>query len=109
MSTNFLLGFLDSLPVPAHYKTDHLLDKLADLPVADLPATVEPVSLNAVTVQTILIPLADVLLWHSDDDDPGPAYQNRECCVEQIQVNTSTFTSDLYPEPVTTNQIWCAH
>ena len=38
-STDFLLGLLNSLPLPAHYKTDHLLDKLADLPATDLPAT----------------------------------------------------------------------
>ena len=31
MSTNFLLGLLDSLPLPNHYKTNHLLDHLADL------------------------------------------------------------------------------
>ena len=49
-STNFLLGLLDSLPLPAHYKTDHLLDKLAELSATNIPATVEPVSLNAVTV-----------------------------------------------------------
>ena len=100
MAIDILLGLLDSLPLPAHYKTDHLLDKLADLPVADLPATVEPVSLNAVNVQTIFMPSANVLPWHPDDDDPGPAYQNRECRVKRIQVNTSAFNSDLYPEPV---------
>ena len=50
MSTNFLLGLLDLVPLPTHYKVDHLLDRLTDLPAADLPAYVEPVSLNAVNV-----------------------------------------------------------
>ena len=59
-STTFLLGLLDSLPLPAHYNTDHLLDKLADLPAADLPAYVEPRSLNAINVQTTFVPLAGV-------------------------------------------------
>ena len=85
MSTNFLLRLLDSLPLPVHYKTDHLLDKLADLPATDLPATVERVSLNAVNVQTTFIPSAQILPWHPDDDDPGPVYQNREYCVKQTR------------------------
>ena len=42
---------LDSRPLPAHYKPYHLLDKLTDLPAADLHTTVEPVPLNAVNVQ----------------------------------------------------------
>ena len=100
MSIDFLLGLLDPLLLPAHYKTDHLLEKLADLPAANLPTTVEPVFLNAVNVQITFMPSADIFPWHPDDEDPGPVYQNRECRVQQIQVNTSTFTSDLYPEPV---------
>ena len=106
MSVAFLLGLLDSLPLPAHYKADHLLDKLADLPTADLPATVEPVSLNNGNVQTTFMPSANVLSWHPGDDDLGPAYQNRECCVKRILVNTSAFTSDLYPEPVFDNDVF---
>ena len=43
VSTDFLLGFLDSLPLPGHYKKKHLLDYLGDLPLSDLPAIVEPV------------------------------------------------------------------
>jgi len=61
MSIDAILGLLDSLPIPAHYKTNHLLNRLADLPPPDLPASVEPVSLNAVTVQTTFMPPADVL------------------------------------------------
>ena len=103
MSTDFLLGLLDSLPFPAHYKTDYLLDKLAELPVvdlpaADLPATVEPVSLNAVNVQTTFMPSANVFPWYPDDDDPGPEHKNRECRIKHIRIDTSDFTSDLYPE-----------
>ena len=64
MSTDFPLGLLDSLPLPDHYKTNHLLDHLVDLPPADLPAVVEPVSLNAVSIQTTFMPSADVLPWH---------------------------------------------
>ena len=78
MSTDFLLGLLDSFPFPDHYKTNHLLDQLADLPPSDLPAVVEPVSLNAISVQTMFMPLADVLPWYPDDDDPGPAYKNKK-------------------------------
>ena len=98
MSTNFLLGLLDSLPLPDHYKTNHLLNHLADLPPTDLPTVVEPVSLNAVSVQTTCMPSADVLSWHPDDPDPVPAYKNRECRVKQIRIDTSNFTSDLYSE-----------
>ena len=105
MSTNFFLGLLNSLPLPAHYKTDHLLDKLANLPATDQPAAVEPVLLNAVNVQTTFMPSADVLPWNPDDD-AGPAYQNRECYVKPIQVNTSAFTSDLYPEPVFDDEVF---
>ena len=77
MSTDFLLGLLDSLPLTAHYKTEHLLDNLADLPAADYICCSEPVSLNAVNVQPIFMPSADILPWHPNDDDPG--YQKREC------------------------------
>ena len=77
---DYTLRLLDSLPLPAHYKTKHLLDKLANLPAADLPAYVEPVSLNTVNVQITCIPSADILPWHPDDDDTG--YQNRWCQVK---------------------------
>ena len=50
MSTDFLLVLLGSLPLPNHYKTNHLLDHLTDLPPADLPAVVEPVLLNTISV-----------------------------------------------------------
>ena len=76
------------------------MDKLAELPVAGQPAVVEPVLLNTLNVQTTFMPSADVLPLNPDDDDLGPGYQNRECRVKRIQVNTSAFTSDLYPEPV---------
>ena len=91
-------GRLDNLPLPAHYKTNHLLDRLAALPAPDLPTAVNLVSLNAVTVQTTFMPSADVLPWHPDDDDPGPARRNREYRVKRILINTSNLTSDLYPE-----------
>ena len=83
-SPDVLLGLLNSLSLPDHYKTDHLLDTLGDLPPTDLPTIVEPVSLNAVNVQTTFIPSAVILLWYPDDDDPGPVYQNRECHVKRI-------------------------
>ena len=82
------------------------MDKLVDLPAADLPATVEHVSLNAVNVQTTFMPSANVLPWHPNDDDPGHVYQNRECRVNWIQVDTSAFTSDLYSEPVFNNDVF---
>ena len=104
MFTDFLLGLLNSLPLPAHYKTDHLLDKLADLPATNLPATVEPVSFNAVNVQTISMPTTDILPWQPND--PILVYQNRECRVKRIQVNTSACTSDLYPEPVYNDEVF---
>ena len=44
------------------------------------------------------MPSADVLPWHPEDDDPGPAHRNRECRVKRIQINTSNLTSDLYPD-----------
>ena len=75
------LQLLANLPLPAHYKTPHLLDALADPPCPDLPSAVEPVSLNAVTVQTTFMPSADVLPWHPEDDNPVPIAQNRECRV----------------------------
>ena len=87
------LHFLDTLPLSTPYKTNHLLDCLATL-----PATVEPVSLCSVTVQSTVMPSADVFPWHPDDNDPGPAHQNRECRVKRIQINTSNLTSDLYPD-----------
>ena len=49
-SPDVLLGLLDSLPLPDHYKTNHLLDHLADLPPADLPAVVKPVLLNTISI-----------------------------------------------------------
>ena len=61
MSADFLLGLLDSFPLPAYHKTDHLLDKLADTPAVNLPVTVEPVSFNAVNVETTFMPSTDVL------------------------------------------------
>ena len=44
------------------------------------------------------MPSADVLPWHPDDDDPVPTYKNRKCRVKRIRIDTSDFTSDLYPE-----------
>ena len=44
------------------------------------------------------MPSAGILPWHPDDDDSG--YQNRECQVKIIQVNTSKFTSDIYLDSV---------
>ena len=44
------------------------------------------------------MPSADVLPWHPDDPDPVPACKNRECRVKRIRIDTSNFTSDLYPE-----------
>ena len=98
VSADFLFGLLDSLPLPDHYKPNHLLNHLADLPLADLPAVVEPVLLNTVSVQTTCMPSSDVLPWHLNNDDPGPAYRNRECRVKCIRIDTSNFTSNLYPE-----------
>ena len=81
LSTSVLLRLLDTLPLPQHYKTPHLLATAADLPPEDLPDYIpnfitspEPVSLNAVNAQSTFVPLADVLAWHPDDDDPG--YRN---------------------------------
>ena len=106
ISTDFLLGILEALSLPAHYKTDHLLDKLADLPAADLSATVESVSLNAVNVKTTLMPSVGVLPWHPDDDNPGPVYQHKECRVKRIKVNISAFTFDLYSKPVFDDEVF---
>ena len=64
---------LASLPLPDEYKTNHLLDPVADIS-PDLTSVVEPVSLNAVTVQTTFMPLADITPWHHDDVDPVPVY-----------------------------------
>ena len=105
-SPDVLLGLLNSLPLPDHYKTNHMLDTLADLPPADLPATVEPVSLNAVNVHTTFMPSADVLPWHPDDDDPGPVYQNREYRAKRIRIDTSEFPPDLYPDPDFNNGVY---
>ena len=104
ISTNFLLGLFNSLPLPVRYKTDHLLDKLIDLPTVDLPAYVEPVSSNAINVQTKFMPSADVLPWHPNDDDSG--YQNRECWVKRIKVNMSKFTSNIYPDSFLENKVF---
>ena len=52
------------------------------------------------------MPSANVLPWHLDDDDPGSVYRNRECRVKRIRVDTSAFTSDLYPEPVFDNNVF---
>ena len=78
-SPDILLRLLNSLPLPDHHKTGHLLDALADPPPVDLPAVVEPMSLDAVNVQTACMSSADVLSWYPYDDDSGPVYQNREC------------------------------
>ena len=43
------------------------------------------------------MPSADITPWHHDDEDPVPVYRNRECRVRRIEINTSDFTSDLYP------------
>ena len=59
---------------------------------------IEPMPLNAVNFQTTCMSSADILPWHSDDDDPDPSCQNRECCVKWIRVNTSAINSDLYSE-----------
>ena len=105
-SPDVLLRLLDSLPLPDHYKTDLLLDKLADLPPAYQPAVVEPVLLNAVNVQTTFMPSADILPWHPADDDPSPVYYNRECCVKRIRIEKLAFTSDLYPDPEFDNDVY---
>ena len=76
--------FLDSLPLLDEYKTNHLLDLVADAR-PDLPAVVKPVSLNAITVQTTFMPSSDTLPWHPEDPDPVPAYQNGECRVKRVQ------------------------
>ena len=88
---------LASLPLPTDYKTRHLLDPVDDVS-PDKSTVVEPVSLNAVTVQTTFMPLADITPWHHDDDDPVPIYLNREWRVHRVEVNTSDFTSDLFPQ-----------
>ena len=98
MSIAAILCKLDSLPLPTHYKTPHLLDRLANLPCPDLPSAVEPVLLCSITVQSTFMPSADVLPWHPNDDDPVPVHGNRECRVRRIHINTSTLTSDLYPD-----------
>ena len=74
----------------------HLFDLHPGKPF--LPAVVEPVLLNDVSVQTMFMPSADVLPWYPDDDDPGPEHKNRECRIKHIRIDTSDFTSDLYPE-----------
>ena len=75
---DYTLGLLNSLPLPAHYKTKLLLDNLANLSDADLPNYIpdcvrcpKPVSLNTVGIQTISMPSADVFPWHPDNDDPS--------------------------------------
>ena len=73
------------------------MDPVADVS-SDLPSVVEPVSLNVVTVQTTFMPLADITPWYHDDDDPVPVHLNRECRVRPVCVDTSDFTSDLYPQ-----------
>ena len=82
-----LLCYLDTLPLPQHYKTPHLLATAPDLPTADLPdylptfvTSPEPVSLNSVNIQSTFVPSADVLPWHPGDDDPG--YRSQECCIK---------------------------
>ena len=97
LSHEIFLHLLDSLPLPDEYKTNHLLDPVADAR-PDLPAVVEPVLLNAITVQTTFMPSADTLPWHPEDPDPILAYQNRECRVKRVRIDTSDFTSDLYPQ-----------
>ena len=64
---------------------NHLLDHLVDLP-PDLPAVVEPVSLNDISVKTTFMLSADELQWHPDDSDPVPAYKNRECRVKHVLI-----------------------
>ena len=44
------------------------------------------------------MPLADIIPWHHDNDDPVPVYLNKECQVRRVHVDTSNFTSNLYPE-----------
>ena len=66
-------------------------DPLAD-ESPDLPAVVKPVSLNAITVQTTFMPLADILPWHPVDPDPVLAYQKREWRVKRVRINTSNVT-----------------
>ena len=99
MSIAILLELLDSIPLHAHYKIDHLMNKLADL-----SADVKPVPLNAVNFQTTFMTSADVLPWHPDDD---PGYQNRECQVKRIKVNTSKITLDIYPDSFLENKPVC--
>ena len=81
---DYTLELLDTLSLPAHYKTKHLLDNLADLLAADLPTYVpdcvrwpELVSLNAVNIQKAFMLSADILPWYLDNNDPS--YRNREC------------------------------
>ena len=57
MSVDVFFGLLDTLPLPAHYKTKHLLGNIADLPAANLPDCIPdcvrhstPMSLNTVNV-----------------------------------------------------------
>ena len=69
---------LASLPLPDKYKTNHLLDPVADVP-PDLPAVVEPVLLNVITVQTTFMPLADIHPWNPANEDPVPVCLTREC------------------------------
>ena len=108
---DYPLGLLDSLPLPAHYKAKHLLDNFADLPIADLPNYIpncvrcpEPVSLNAINIETTFMPSADILPWHSDNDDPS--YRYRECRFKKMQVDTMKFTSDIYPDPVFEDKVF---
>ena len=44
-----------------------------------------------------------MLPWHPDDD---AGYQNRECQVKRIQVNTSKFTSNIYPDSVLEDKVF---
>ena len=96
-SHEIFLHLLDSLSLPDEYKTNHLLDPVAAVP-PNLPVVVKSFSLNAITVQTMFMPLADILPWNPADPDPVLVYQNRECPVKRIRIDTSNFTSDLYPE-----------
>ena len=80
------------------------MDKLADLPAADLPAYVEPMSLIAVNIQTTFMPSADMFPWHPHDDDPS--YQNKECQVKKIQADESQFTSNIYPDSVFEDKVF---
>ena len=88
-----VLHVLDTLSLPACYKTKHLLD-IVNHP--NWMQDVEPISLNAINITPI--PFAgssDVLSWNHDDNDPTlDGTQVDFAIVQVLCINTTKFTSN---------------